>query len=58
MEFHVDRATHKFWFLVKGVRQMGYPVGRAATPILALVNGNRQMEFHVDQAIQIDFGSS
>jgi len=37
---------------------MGYPIDRAATPILALVNGNRQMEFHVDQAIQIDFGSS
>jgi hypothetical protein len=57
MGFHVDRATPRFWFLVKGGCQIGSPVGRAATPILALVNGNRQMEFQVYQAIQTDFGS-
>ena len=57
MGFHVDRATHRFWFLVKRGRQMGSPVGRAATPILASVNGNHQMEFQVDQAIQTYFGS-
>jgi len=57
MGFHVDRATHRFWFLVKRGRQMGSPVGRAATPILASVDGNHQMEFQVDQAIQTYFGS-
>jgi len=58
MGFHVDWATHKFWFLVKRGHQIGSQVGQAATPILALVKKNRQMEFQVDQAIETNFGSS
>jgi len=44
--------------LVKRGHQIGSQVGQTATPILALVKKNRQMEFQVDQAIKTNFGSS
>jgi len=51
MGFQVDRATKiDFLVLVKGGRQKGSQVNPTATPISALVKGNRQMGFQVDRA--------
>jgi hypothetical protein len=41
--------------LVKGGRQKGSQFNTTATPISALVKGNRHMGFQVDRAIKIDF---
>jgi len=56
MGFQVDRATKiDFFVLVKGGHQKGSQVNTTATPISALVKGNRQMGFQVDRATKIDF---
>jgi hypothetical protein len=48
MGFQVDRATKiDFLVLVKGGHQKRSQVNPIATPILALVEGNRQMGFQV-----------
>jgi hypothetical protein len=41
--------------LVKGGHQKESQVNTTATPISALVKGNRQMGFEVDRAKKIDF---
>jgi len=56
MGFQVERATKiDFLVLVKGGRQKGSQVNPTATPISALVKGNRQMGFQGDRATNIDF---
>jgi len=56
MGFQVDRATKiDFLVLVKGGCQKGSEVNPTATPISALVKGNRHMGFQVDRATKIHF---
>ena len=56
MGFQVYRAIKiGFFVLVKRGRQKGSQVNPTATPISALVKGNRQIGFQVDRATKIDF---